>query len=214
MPSEWMKFKLKDKKDFFKGLKNGKIKKDQLLILFLLGVLLLVIALPTGTKKSENVKREGSEYTNREASGYMTEQEYVSYMEKSLENVLSQMDGTGDVTVMITLKESSEKVIEKDTETSSESVTEEDAQGGMRTTKNSTLGETTIYDGNSSSTGFSESSGEGQTPYVRKEITPKVEGVVVVASGGDHAVVIKNITESVQALFGIDTHKIRIVKKE
>ena len=38
MPSEWMKFKLKDKKDFFKGLKNGKIKKDQLLILFLLGV--------------------------------------------------------------------------------------------------------------------------------------------------------------------------------
>ncbi len=47
-----------------------------------------------------------------------------------------------------------------------------------------------------------------------KELTPRVEGVVVVAGGGDDAVVVKNITESVQALFGIDTHKIRIVKKE
>ena len=39
-----------------------------------------------------------------------------------------------------------------------------------------------------------------------------MEGVVVIAPGGDNAVVVKNITEAVQALFGIDTHKIRIVK--
>ena len=46
-----------------------------------------------------------------------------------------------------------------------------------------------------------------------KEILPKVEGVVVVAEGGDQPVIVKNITESIQALFGIETHKIRIGKK-
>ena len=46
-----------------------------------------------------------------------------------------------------------------------------------------------------------------------KELSPKVEGVIVIAEGGDDALVKQNITEAVQALFGIDTHKIRIMKK-
>ena len=38
--------------------------------------------------------------------------------------------------------------------------------------------------------------------------------MIVIAPGGDDAVVVKNITEAVQALFEIDTHKIRIMKKQ
>ena len=30
--------------------------------------------------------------------------------------------------------------------------------------------------------------------------------------GGDNAIVIENITEAVQALFGVDTHKIKVMK--
>ena len=39
-----------------------------------------------------------------------------------------------------------------------------------------------------------------------------VEGVVVVAEGGDNAVVVRNITEVVQALFDVDAHKIKVIK--
>ncbi len=55
----------------------------------------------------------------------------------------------------------------------------------------------------------------GQTgePYVSKELSPQIEGVVVIAEGGADSVVKQNITEAVQALFGIDTHKIRVMKK-
>ena len=35
----------------FEHLKHGKVKKDQLLIVFLVGILLLVISIPAGTKK-------------------------------------------------------------------------------------------------------------------------------------------------------------------
>ena len=39
-----------------------------------------------------------------------------------------------------------------------------------------------------------------------------VEGVVVVAEGGNNAVVIRNVTEVVQALFHVDSHKIKVIK--
>lgn len=40
----------------------------------------------------------------------------------------------------------------------------------------------------------------------------EVEGIVVVADGGDNAVVSRNITEVVQALFNVDSHKIKVIK--
>ena len=113
------------------------------------------------------------------------------------------MSGAGDVTVMITLKSSAEKVVEKDLSVANEAVSESDSQGGKRTTQNAEHGETTVY------------SDGGQTgePYVSKELSPQIEGVVVIAEGGADSVVKQNITEAVQALFGIDTHKIRVMKK-
>lgn len=205
-----------------KKIKARKIGKDRLLIALLIGILLLVITIPIGNGGESTGK------TNEEADGYMTgtsesgsgaygslEQEYVSRMEAQLSGILSQMEGVGEVQVMITLKESSEKVIEKDTEVSGENVTEKDSQGGERTTQNENRKETTIYSaGERESDAYYSQADQSGEPYVSKELSPRVEGVLVVASGGDDAVVIKNITEAVQALFGIDTHKIRIVKKE
>ena len=41
-----------------------------------------------------------------------------------------------------------------------------------------------------------------------------VEGVVVLAEGAKDAVVIRNITEVVQALFQVDVHKIKVIEKK
>ncbi len=207
---------MKEKKKLIETVKSFTIKKDQIVILFLLGVLLLVIALPDGKKKQEGEADFQSVNESIVSNEHMSEQEYTSYMERNLERVLAQMKGVGEVTVMITLKESAEKVVEKDMQTDSDSVSEEDSQGGVRKTENESRTETTVYYGDGGSGGLRGSSydGAGQNPYVSKERAPRVEGVVVVAGGGDNAVVIQNITEAVQALFGIDTHKIRIVKKE
>lgn len=183
-------------------IKGGKIKKDQIFIFFLAGVLLLVIALPSG-KKDEEESQESSSAGIRRSREDESEDAYVTRMEKRLEEILSQVDGAGEVSVMITLKSSSEKVVEKDVQAEKENVTETDSQGGNRVTTSSNHSESTIYDGESTN---------GQTPYISKELSPEVEGVVVIAQGGDDAVVVKNITDAIQALFGIDTHKIRIMK--
>ena len=40
----------------------------------------------------------------------------------------------------------------------------------------------------------------------------QVEGIVVLADGAKSAVVMKNITEVVQALFDVDAHKIKVIR--
>ncbi len=45
-----------------------------------------------------------------------------------------------------------------------------------------------------------------------KEMTPKVEGVLVVAEGGENAKTAKNISDAVLALFPVEVHKIKVVK--
>lgn len=114
------------------------------------------------------------------------------------------MEGVGEVEVMITLKSSWEKIVEKDRPSSSQTVEEADAGGGTRQTQEVSRSETTVY---------REESGE-RTPYVVKELEPEVEGVIVIARGGGNASVKQNILEAVQALFPVEAHKIKIMKME
>ena len=60
---------------------------------------------------------------------------------------------------------------------------------------------------------YSQGTDGTQTPYVSKENAPEVEGILVIADGGGNAVVAKNLTEAVQALFGVEEHKIKIMKR-
>lgn len=187
-----------NRKDFGKKLAEG-FGRNQILFLLLAGILLLVITMPEKKREVDGARALSSGEAEK---AYEEQGEYVERLEARLEEILSRIEGAGEVSVMITFQSSAEKVIEKDSEKNSETVTEADSQGGTRTTRNESRREEAVYD---------EADG-GQEPYVSKELSPKVEGVVVIAPGGDNAVVSKNITESVQALFGIDTHKIRIVK--
>ena len=166
-------------------------KKNQWLIVLLTGILLVVIALPTsdGKSESEDTTDNMTETTENESS------DYAAQMEKKLVKILRNVEGVGDVKVMITLKESSAKVVEKDVAKSSR--TEEDL---------------VVESESSEATVYSEGSSSVQNPYVSKEISPAVEGVLVIAEGGDNSVVVQNITEAIQALFNVEMHKIKVMK--
>lgn len=189
-----------------KGIYNGNI----LLAVLFLGIFLMIFnfSRDTGGTTNQEESKEQEVIYNHQKALYETDTEYLNDMEKKLVHILSQMEGVGEVEVMISLKESSERVIEKDVEETSE--TDQDDQGN---TKSSSKKESTIFYGNQGTLSWGSDNESESEPYIRKEKVPVVEGVVVVADGGDSPVIIKNITESVQALFGIETHKIRIVKK-
>lgn len=190
------------------------LRKDNLLILLLVGVLLVVIALPT-KKNSQEQQPEvlqglsdspgsGSVNSSQPQEGNFTEtQEYAAYLEERLEETLSQISGVGTVRVMITLKATQELVLEKDQQTQSSSTTEEDSQGGNRSINQTSRSESTVY----------HSSGNSE-PYVVKTLLPQVEGVVVVAQGAGTGNISRNITDVVQALFNIEAHKVKVVKMD
>lgn len=212
--------KLKVNEDLREMVKKW-FRRDNLIVLILSGVLLFIIALPTkGTDRqdgkiqtSETKTAEGdvNEKASKSQENGVNEfkegtgqQEYIAYLEEKLKATLSDMAGVGRVEVMITLKASEELVVEKDEPVSRSNTSEEDSEGGRRVTAQLESGESTVY----------RTVGSDSEPYVIKTLTPTVEGVVVVAEGAGNGGVNKNITEIAQALFGVEAHKVRVVKME
>lgn len=219
-------------KELLEKGKWKKLKKSDWAVLALVGILLLVIAMPigknsqtedgasssgsiakdgtaSGTKTTGDVKNGQNGTKNEQAaaagsSGTVLgeEEAYVAYLEDKLENVLSQMDGVGQVEVMVTISDVGESVVEKDKNSTTTVTSESDSAGGERTTTESNTDEQTVYVENQ----------DGTYPYIQKEKLPTIEGVVVVAEGGGSSVVVTNISETVQALLPVEAHRIKVVK--
>ena len=186
--------------------KLKKPKKEQLVVLLLFGALLVVIALPTTTGTMGADKKDADISGTQGAAGTDTATlTYEEQLEKRLSAILSQVAGAGRVEVMVTLESRGERIVEKDTPESRKSVEETDSSGGSRTTDEQDWGEETVY--------YEDGSG-GKSPYVVKELEPNIEGVLVLAEGGDSAVVKQELLEAVQALFPIEAHKVKIMKLE
>lgn len=207
---------MEDGKKILDNLKKGvKLRKDQCLIIILAGILLCVIVWPVQPAKSKsnisNITDDTMRVTKNEVQGAdadiimsdQAESAYVSYWEDKLENTLSYVEGVGKVKVLITLKESEEKIVEKDGPEEISDTVENDAAGGNRTMGVSRIEKTTIYTVDDSG---------NSVPYVVKTIPPMVEGVVVIAQGADQLTVRQNIIEAIQVLFDIDMNKITVVK--
>ena len=184
--------------DFMQKIKEKKLKRSDWLILVLAGILILIIALPTDKKKKKQAE-EAKENISKENNTMEASKDEI---ERKLEDILEKIDGAGDVKVMITYQDSGTQVVEKDKNTSENSLEESDSTGGVRSTKEQQLQESTVY----------EEADAGNTPFVSKELLPKVEGILIVASGGDNQKVKQNISEAVLALFQVEAHRIKIVK--
>ena len=162
-------------------------------IILAAGAVLLVLSVPGLFEKKEKktvatdaVVSQGKEPT----------EEYEQRMERKLEEILLQIEGVTDANVMITFQSTTEKVVLQDTVTDEEITQEEDGTGGQRTSQSRIEEKTSVL--------------AGTVPYLTKELTPAVEGVLVVISGAKKESIL-TITEAVQALFAVPAHKVKII---
>jgi stage III sporulation protein AG len=171
-----------------------KLKKEQWIIGFLMVILVLVIMIPVPEKRAqEEISGKENKVNSLEGQG--------DSLEKQLQAILQKIAGVGKVEVLITYEDKGRVIVEKDESVSEELVQEADSGGGTRTTTTSKNEEKAVY-------------GNSENPYVVQELSPKVKGVLVVAEGGGNLSVKKQIQETIEALFGLDTHKISIMKME
>lgn len=182
-------------KNILKNLET--IGKEKLFLLIGAGILLMVLSMPG--EKEEKKTKESVELVQTEQND--TAEAYAGQLEKQLTNILKEMEGVGEVHVMIVLKGSENKEILKDENITSENTKEVDSEGGERDITSYGKSETTIFD--------KDGSGK-ETPYILSENHPQVEGVAVVAQGAGNLAVKEKIIQLIKALFGIEVNKIMV----
>ena len=128
----------------------------------------------------------------------------ISNLENKLKNILSKIQGVGDVEVCLNYSESSE-VVAMYNENSTTSTTEEtDDTGGTRKIEEIDTQKDVIY---------KEEDGI-KTPITAKVVEPKIEGAIITAKGANNSEIKNNIIQAVEAITGLATHKIQVFEMQ
>lgn len=120
-----------------------------------------------------------------------------SGLEQKMEECFSSIEGVGKVKVMITYKSSSEKVVADETNEKNS----QNSDGDKSSTETSKDVKKVIVDGK-----------DGNEALVLKELSPEIEGIVIIAQGGGDVFVKDALLRAAQALTDVPSYKIEILK--
>ena len=188
---------------------NDKRKIENLIffivVLIITIVIINVIWNGNDNKQNKQVTNDTSKQlattnSNQNVSTSQNEAESTEVLEKKLEDILSKIQGVGEVSVCINYSESSE-VVAMYNENSKTSTTEEnDDSGGTRKIEETDTQKDVIYQENDGT----------KTPITAKIVKPKIEGAIITSQGVNDANVKNNIIQAVEAVTGLATHKIQV----
>lgn len=190
----------------FEGLKKSLIKKDENgnkksienLLVFAILLVITIIAINYIWKGNNKNKKNiiNSNKTLAQDNIINQSDNTSNELEEKLKNILSSINGVGDVNVLITYSQTS-KINPLYNEDSQQSVTqEEDNTGGKRTVSTNNNKKEAVYSNNN---------------LITQSITsPEIQGAVVIAKGAGNVNVKTNIIQAVEAATGLATYKIQV----
>ena len=183
--------------------KTGKRKlstMENLILIVLIGVIIILAGsyLAKSNDTEDTMKEEGilpGSEKRTVQSGYSLEgQEIVADIERRLSELLSKVEGAGQVSVMVYADTSSEQV---------------PAYNDIQDTRNDER-----VDGRSLEVSETRQLALAGTdePVILKVIIPQIKGVIVVAEGADDVLVKAQLNNAVCTLLGIPEHRVQILK--
>lgn len=178
------------------GLGTAEKKRLPLLLAALvLGLTLLAAANGLKTPAAGSVYSENAPPAQDEAysDGQLPETELAA--------VLSHIQGAGKVLVKVTYAAGEYTEYAVNSSTTSRTVSDIDENGSNTTAEQTTADTLVLVDGNSK-------------PVVVHSTMPPVQGVLVVAEGGNNPAVCQSLTAALQSLLGVGAHKIVICPYE
>jgi len=189
--------KLKDKL-----LKDNKKLVENLTVIFLIGLILLIGASALSKPRPSN-NNDNKELVLAQKGS--SSEDYAQKLEKDLKNILSKIEGVGNVEVLITLNSDEEVVAAMDMVESSTTTNEKDSNGGIR--------ETIQTESNNKVVTSQDTSGQN-TPIVLKRIMPEIRGVIVVADGAKDPRLRYELSSAVQTALGIPAYKVKVISSK
>ncbi len=188
---------------FVKKNEEGSKKRpksfENLVVIVILGIIILLAGSflfnPNETK--DTLKDASSVTSGDKGSGSqppMSGEDMVIDIENRLSELLSQVEGAGQVRVMVYADTSTEQIPAYNNE--------QDTRNDERTDgKTSEISETRQL----------ALSGD-DSPIILKTIVPQIKGVVVVAEGADDMLIKAQLNNAVCTLLGIPEHRVQILK--
>lgn len=151
------------------------------LLILLLGVILLLIP---GKQEERPQNPVATEQTEADCAD-------TTVLENRLAELLSQVEGAGQVKVLLSIRTEGETLYQTD------SRTEQDGNGGEHREIS-----TVLVDG----------TGSTQTPLVRQQTAPEYQGAVILSQGAENPAVRLALVEAVADLTGLSTDRISVMK--
>ncbi len=197
----------------------GKSRKAllRLLVLAIIGITLLVghraLTDPTGDQKKENESSavfnssDAQKLSNINAeigkSSPTSVGKYETYLNQNLKNILEQIQGVSDVSVMATVDSTGKKIYQNNVKSQDDRTEETDRNGGSRrVNQRSEDSQVVMVDNNGQ-----------KEPVVIGEEQPAVRGVLIVARGIEAPAVRAEIMEAVAAVLDIPNYKVKVLLK-
>ncbi|MCI1882465.1 MAG: stage III sporulation protein AG [Sporolactobacillus sp.] len=197
----------------------GKNRKAllRLLVLAIIGITLLVghraLTDPTGDQKKENGSSavfnssDAQKLSNINAeigkSSPTSVGKYETYLNQNLKNILEQIQGVSDVSVMATVDSTGKKIYQNNVKSQDDQTEETDRNGGSRrVNQRSEDSQVVMVDNNGQ-----------KEPVVIGEEQPAVRGVLIVARGIEAPAVRAEIMEAVAAVLDIPNYKVKVLLK-
>ncbi len=190
---------------FFVKKEDGGKKKpsvfENLIAIVILGVIIILAASvfmkpgdTSDTMKEASSLSSSNEAGNKAQGPNIDGQEIVADIEKRLADLLSQVEGAGQVSVMVYADTSSEQVPAYNNEQDTRNDERNDG-------KSSEISETREL-----------ALGANETPVILKVVVPQIKGVVVVAEGASDILIKEQLNNAVCTLLGIPEHRVQILK--
>ena len=174
--------------------KNQELNRKKTIENLVVFVIILIIVLLSINVIWNKDKKEDNKSTIDENKKLATIEENSkddnSLTSEKLENILSKIKGVGKVKVYITYSQTSQIIPIYNEDISQKDTQEEDTQGGTRKVVETDTKKEVVYD---------EKSGS-KTIITQSIVSPKIEGAIVTAEGGNNTNTKANIIQAVEAV--------------
>ena len=181
--------------------KNQELNRKKTIENLVVFVIILIIVLLSINVIWNKDKKEDNKSTIDENKKLATIEENSkddnSLTSEKLENILSKINGVGKVKVYITYSQTSQIIPIYNEDISQKDTQEEDTQGGTRKVVETDTKKEVVYD---------EKSGS-KTIITQSIVSPKIEGAIVTAEGGNNTNTKANIIQDVEAVTRVTNKK-------
>lgn len=200
---ETLKKILEGIKTLFNKEKKNKFGEN-LIVFIIIGIIIIIAGGTFFDNRNQEKKTPPQDNEEVEMVATMKGESEKNDVEKKMEELLSQINGAGKVTVMVTYVSMKEIVPYSDVKKNLNNTDEKDSSGGTRKVSQDTY---------ESSIAYEEGEDGKKKPIIVKELTPEVKGVVVISDGARDASVKENLVNAVKVLMDIPVHRVQVFQR-